>query len=214
MTANQFGEPYRSIHTGHTGQGHLFLLSAPSGAGKTTLCKAILLAFPDMVYSVSYTTRTPRPGEQDGRDYFFISTEAFESGIKKGMWAEWAQVHGNYYGTRASSVEEVIKTGRDILMDIDVQGALQIRKRFPQVVTFFIMPPSMTILKQRLIQRGGENEESLALRLVNAEKEIDQRVHYHHVLINDRLDDAISELISMINTYRSKPQSTEAPGEA
>ena len=183
-------------------RGHLFIISAPSGAGKTTLSRAILSRFADMLYSVSYTTRSPRKGEQDGVDYYFISKEAFKKDIEMNRWAEWAEVHGNYYGTSAEFIEKGLSSGRDILLDIDVQGTIQILKRHPDSVTIFVLPPSMDILRQRLEMRGTESEAVVRQRLENAKKEMAHKNLYRHVIINDQLLPAIEELISIIEGYR------------
>jgi guanylate kinase len=182
--------------------GLLFILSAPSGAGKSTLCRAVRAHFTDLLYSVSYTTRAARPGEQNGVDYHFIDQEAFEKGIAHGRWAEWAAVHGNYYGTSADFLDRGIADGRDILLDIDVQGTRQILKRYPAGITIFIMPPSLDTLKSRLQARGTDSPEVIAVRLKNAQNEMAQKNLYRHVLINDRLPDAVTELIGIFERYR------------
>jgi guanylate kinase len=185
-------------------EGHIFIISAPSGAGKTTLRRAVLERLPDLLYSVSYTTRAPRPGEVSGRDYEFISQAEFEQGIAAGRWAEWAQVHGNYYGTSGEVLRRAVAAGRDILLDIDVQGARQICSLFPQSVTIFIMPPSLDILAKRLHARGADDPEAIALRLHNARGEMDQKDAYDHVIVNDQLEAAVEELIGVIESYRKK----------
>ena len=139
-----------SADAGH--KGRLFVVSAPSGAGKTTLCRAVLDRLPGLHYSVSYTTRRPRSGEQDRIAYHFISKEEFVRGISSGRWAEWAEVHGHYYGTSAAFIDRELKSGHDILLDIDVQGAMQIRKRFADSVTIFIMPPSRRSLSKDILK--------------------------------------------------------------
>jgi guanylate kinase len=183
-------------------RGTLFVLSAPSGAGKTTLRRAVLARFPGMTYSVSTTTRPPRPGEVDGRDYVFIPPAEFEAGIREGRWAEWAQVHGNYYGTSAQTLREAAEAGTDVLLDIDVQGARQIAQRFPECVTVFIMPPSFKALAQRLTGRGTDSPESVALRLRNARQEMEERHWYRHIVVNDELATAVEELSAIIASYR------------
>ena len=183
-------------------RGHLFVISAPSGAGKTTLSRAILKRFTDMLYSVSYTTRSPRKGEQEGVDYHFISKEAFKKDIETGRWSEWAEVHGNYYGTSAEFIEKGLSSGRDTLLDIDVQGTMQILKRHPDSVTIFVLPPSMNTLRQRLEMRGTESQTVLRRRLENAKKEMAHKNLYRHVIVNDQLLSAIEALISIIEGYR------------
>jgi guanylate kinase len=182
--------------------GRLFIVSAPSGAGKTTLCDALRSRFGDLAYSISYTTRSPRRGERDGKDYFFISQEAFEQGIAEGRWAEWARVHGYLYGTSAEWIAQTLAQGKDILMDIDVQGTRQLLQRFPQAVTIFIRPPSIETLEKRLRQRGADDAATIAIRLKNARSEMDQQNIYRHVLINEDLDKAKREFIAIIESYR------------
>ena len=182
---------------------YLFIIAAPSGAGKTTLRHEVLKRFSDIIYSVSYTTRSLRNGEQEGVDYHFITTGDFETGITAGKWAEWALVHGNYYGTSADFLDKGLADGRDILLDIDVQGTRQILEHYPSSVAIFILPPSLEVLQQRLIARGTDSAESIAVRLQNAEKEMAQQDLYHHVIINDELSKAVSELVSIIEHYSS-----------
>ena len=184
------------------GTGTLFILSAPSGTGKTTLCNAVLKVIPDIVFSVSYTTRPPRPGERQGIDYYFISRAEFEQKIKGGKWAEWARVHDNYYGTSAEFLDDALLKRQNVLLDIDVQGAGQIRKRYPGCVTVFIMPPSMEALKERLESRQTDDAQTILKRLANAEKEIAQKGFYRHIIVNDNLQTAVNELVALISSYR------------
>lgn len=188
-------------HPASCRSGQLFILSAPSGAGKTTLRRAVLTRLPDLVYSVSFTTRPPRTGERSGCDYVFISPDEFEAGIRAERWAEWARVHGHYYGTSARVLEQAQAAGRDMLLDIDVQGAAQICRRFPESVTIFIMPPSLEILEQRLRARGTDRPEAIDVRLRNARREMDQRHDYRHIIVNDDLNTAIDELMAILNAY-------------
>jgi guanylate kinase len=183
--------------------GVLFIISAPSGAGKSTLCRAVLNRFTDLIYSVSYTTRSLRGGEKNGVDYHFIHKDEFEKGITQGRWAEWAEVHDHYYGTCADFLDGELNAGRDILLDIDIQGAGQILQRYPDSVTIFIMPPSLETLKARLQSRGTDSPEVIAVRLKNAQNEIAQKDIYRHIIINDRLTDAVAELIAIFERYRS-----------
>ncbi len=182
-------------------QGLLFIISGPSGAGKTTLSRAVLDRFADMLYSISYTTREPRNGEQDGIDYYFISRDDFKKRIDNGKWAEWAEVHGNYYGTSAEFLDNGLASGRDILLDIDVQGTIQILERYPDSITVFIMPPSLETLGKRLELRGTDSKAVIARRLVNAEKEMAKKDLYRHVVVNDQLSEAIEKLISIMEKY-------------
>lgn len=183
--------------------GLLFIVSAPSGAGKSTLCRAVRQRFPDLLYSISYTTRPPRRGEQNGVDYYFIAQDEFEKGIARGQWAEWAEVHGNYYGTSADLLDRGLAGGKDILLDIDVQGMRQILQRYPAGITIFIMPPSLATLQRRLEARGTDSPEVIAVRLKNAHQEMTQKDRYRHVIINDQLANATAELIGILEKYRS-----------
>ncbi|MBU4317363.1 MAG: guanylate kinase [Proteobacteria bacterium] len=187
---------------GSTKKGNLFILSAPSGAGKTTLCRAVLAQYPEIKYSVSSTTRAPRKGEEDGKDYFFVTEEKFLSGIHQGKWAEWAKVHDHYYGTDADFIKTSLSRGEDILLDIDVQGTLQILKEFPRSVSIFIMPPSREALETRMTARGTDSPEVIAKRMRNAEEEMTQRDLYCHIIINRDLDEAIAELTHLIESFQ------------
>lgn len=184
-------------------RGHLFIISAPSGTGKTTLRNAVQHQFQDLLYSVSYTTRKPRRGEKDGDDYYFITRDDFLERVKKNKWAEWAEVHGNLYGTSAEFLEKNLSSGKDILIDIDVQGTFQILERYPDSVTIFIMPPSLDSLRTRLQSRGTDSKDVMAKRLADAEKEMEKRGIYRHIIVNDKLSSAVSELVSIISKYRS-----------
>jgi guanylate kinase len=183
---------------------HLFIIAAPSGGGKSTLCRELLKRFSDMRYSVSYTTRKRRRGERDGVDYHFIGKRDFKNGIVAGKWAEWAVVHGNYYGTSADFLAGGLATGRDILLDLDIQGTRQILARYPSSVAIFILPPSLEVLQGRLEARGTDSPESIALRLKNAQDEIAQQDLFHHIIINEQLSQAVQELISIIAKYRTQ----------
>jgi len=182
-------------------KGRLFIISAPSGAGKTTLCNALRKRFPDMAYSISHTTRAPRKNETHGKDYFFISTPVFEEKIQQGRWAEWARVHDHYYGTSAEQLNEHLQSGRNVLLDIDVAGARQIKSRFPDSIAVFIMPPSLEALEARLRSRGTDDDAEIDKRLAHAEAEIAGRDFYDHVVVNDRLDEAIEALAGLIGRY-------------
>jgi len=187
-----------------SGYGRLYVISAPSGAGKSTICKAMLERTPDLKYSVSYTTRSPRGEEENGVDYHFVSKADFLAGIQNGTWAEWAKVHGNYYGTSADFIDESLSRGSDVLLDIDVQGAKQILKRYPDSVTIFIMPPSSAALKARLLKRGSDSHVAIEQRLANAEEEMTQRETYRHIIINDRLNEAIAAMAAIIDSARAE----------
>jgi guanylate kinase len=175
------------------------ILSAPSGGGKTTIARHLLSARPDIGYSVSATTRAPRAGEVDGEHYHFIGREEFERRRDAGEFAEWAEVHGNLYGTLRSEVERVLATGRHVLMDIDVQGARQFARAFPDTVLIFVIPPSAEVLMQRLAGRDTESPATLALRMRNARDELAAVEEYRYVVVNDKLEKAIKYVSSVID---------------
>ena len=185
-------------------KGHLFVMSAPSGAGKTTLCTSILKLMPDLEYSVSCTTRSPRQGEQDGVHYHFISRKVFYDRMEQNDWVEWAEVYGNLYGTSAGFLKNALDAGKDVLLDIDVQGAKRIRARYPDATLIFIMPPSLEILRKRLVQRGCDSADSMANRLEAAQREMNKAVSYDVVIVNRDLNVAISELNNTIEEIRNK----------
>jgi guanylate kinase len=177
--------------------GRLFVISAPSGAGKTTLIKQVAAQFPGLAYSVSHTTRSPRPGEIHGTDYFFIKEDQFKQMIQAGQWLEWARVHTHYYGTSRAFVMDRLARGENLLLDIDVQGAQQIMASNLDPVTIFIMPPSLAVLRQRLENRGTDSAQTIALRLENARQEISRKQLYHHILVNDDLETAAAQLCAI-----------------
>ena len=180
-------------------QPKLFVVSAPSGAGKTTIIHRAIDAIPELVLSVSHTSRSPREGEIDGSDYFFINAEKFKEKIENNEFLEWAEVHGNFYGTSINEINNRIKYGETVILDIDVQGALQVRNNEDiKPVYIFIEPPSMDELKNRVLNRGTETEESLQKRIKNAKHELTFKNQYDFVIINDRLDEAVEEFVGII----------------
>lgn len=183
-------------------RGHLFIISGPSGAGKSTLRKKLLEYFPDLVYSVSYTTRLPRPGEREGWDYRFVDERKFRELVREGKFLEWAQVHGNLYGTNREDVERALEEGNDVILEIDVQGASQVKKRMPEAVLIFVMPPSETALEERLLSRGSEASEAIRVRLCNAQKEMASAAAYDYVVVNDDINKAVDKLAGIIAQYR------------
>ncbi len=175
------------------------ILSAPSGAGKTTIAKALLARRNDLGYSVSCTTRAPRPGEADGRDYTFLSREQFLERRRRGEFAESAEVHGPLYGTLRSEVERVLASGRHVVMDIDVQGALQFKAAFPAAVTVFVLPPSADVLLRRLRERRTESPEQLVARLRSAVDELRAVEEYRYVVVNDEVQRAVAKVGAIID---------------
>lgn len=185
-------------------RGALFVVSAPSGAGKTTLCREVRHLLPDLAYSVSYTTRGPRPGEIDGTDFHFVTEAAFQGLRERDEFAEWASVHGNLYGTRASILEAALQDGRDILLDIDTQGAAQLRRRYPEAVLVFIVAPSMAELEQRLRERRSDAGSDIARRLARAREEIRMWRQYDYLIVNRDVKDAVEQLTGIIVAERSR----------
>jgi guanylate kinase len=178
--------------------GNLFIVSAPSGAGKTSLVNALLERNRDIDLSISYTSRAPRPGEVDGRDYHFVSRETFLDMIQRGDFLESAEVYGNLYGTSQSWIEKEIGSGRDILLEIDWQGAAQVRRVFPQSIGIFILPPSLQALEDRLKGRKQDSAEVIARRIAAAREDVAHVAEFDYVIINDKLDVALRQLEAVI----------------
>lgn len=185
-------------------KGSLFVVSAPSGAGKTTLCQKLCETLPGIRYSVSYTTREPRPGEVNDVHYTFVDRAAFKALADAGDFVEWAEVHGNFYGTSRRRIEEMVQAGTDVILDIDVQGARQIRQALPDCLLIFILPPSMEVLKERLRGRMSDTEQVIERRLRNALGEIAEYKNYDYVIINNLFDEALRDLSSIVLAERSR----------
>lgn len=185
-------------------RGTLIVVSAPSGAGKTTLCREVRTCRPDLAYSVSYTTRPPRPGEVEGTDFQFVTEAAFEELRQTGGFAEWARVHGNLYGTHAGVLERALGEGRDILLDIDTQGARQLRSRYPEAVLIFIIAPSMKELEQRLRERRSDAEGEIRRRLDRAREEIQLWRQYDYLIVNRDVKEATEQLAAVIQAERCR----------
>ncbi len=181
-----------------TASGILFVISAPSGAGKTSLRKGVMDGFPRVKHSVSYTTRSPREGEVEGKDYHFVSTAEFEEKRGKGEFAEWAEVFETLYGTSKADLETLKKVGFHVILDIDVQGARQIKEAFPGEVFIFVVPPDWETLRERLEKRGSETPEEVQRRLNDARKEVENYSLYDYIIVNDTLDVAISRLKAIV----------------
>ena len=184
--------------------GNLFVVAAPSGAGKSSLVTALLELDSHLVVSISHTTRAPRGQEQDGREYHFIDEARFRAMIAAGDFFEWAEVHGNLYGTSRAAIEQRLTDGHDIVLEIDWQGALQIKKLFPSAVLVFILPPSWDELAQRLTRRGEDRPEVIAQRLVNARHEVAQARHFDFVIINALFETAVFDLKTVVHSQRLK----------
>lgn len=182
--------------------GHLYIVAAPSGAGKTTLVRMLLEKDSGIRVSISTTTRAPRITEQDGREYHFVDVQRFMDMTENGEFLEWAEVHGNYYGTSKRWIAAEMEAGRDVLLEIDWQGAQQVRKAFPQAIGVFILPPSLTVLKDRLSSRGTDSAETIARRIAAARDEMRHVDEFDYVIINDDLQKALENLTSVVSASR------------
>ena len=196
---NQTSESSHSPPIGPTGD--LYLIAAPSGAGKTSLMRELLAREPRLALSVSDTTRPPRSGEVDGEQYHFLGVDEFEAGIEAGDYLEYAKVFGNYYGTRHSRVEALWASGRDVLLEIDVQGASQVAGQFPGLCSIFILPPSLEVLAERLRQRGSDAPEVIERRLSEASREIEACQSFRWLVVNDRFEQALQELLAVVRAW-------------
>ena len=185
-------------------RGTLFVISSPSGGGKGTLIRRLLEAVPGVSYSVSWTTRAPRPGELDGVNYHFVTGEEFERMREEGGFLEWAVVHGHLYGTTRPAVEQGLAAGRDLVLEIDVQGARAVRGSMESVVSVFILPPSFEVLRERLTRRMTERPEELELRLRNARGEVEQYRHFDYLILNDEVGSAAEQLASVVRAERAR----------
>ena len=196
-------------------RGNLFVVSAPSGAGKSSLVKALMEADALARPSVSHTTRAPRGQERHGREYFFVSPQEFDAMVAAGSFVEWAHVHGNRYGTSRQAIESNLAEGRDVVLEIDWQGALQIRQRFDGAILIFVLPPSLDTLRARLEQRGEDSPETIALRMQNAEREVAQAEKFDYVIINEFFERALLDLQAIVQAQRLKyPAQARAHPEA
>ncbi len=185
-------------------RGLLIIVSGPSGAGKGTICKAFLERNKDVCVSVSATTRQPREGEVDGVNYFFLTEEEFKQKIADDEFYEYANNHGNFYGTPRSFVEEKLRNGEDVILEIDFKGAFQVKAFVPDAIYIFILPPSMNELENRIIGRGSESEESLNIRMKNALEEISYIDRYDYYIVNDELDDAVETMECIVKAERQR----------
>ena len=190
-------------------RGLLIVVSGASGTGKGTVCKKILSDLPEVAYSISATTRAPRPGEVDGKEYYFLSVEEFKSWIADGKFLEHAEVYGNFYGTPLNKIEERLNRGEDILLEIDVQGALNVKRKCPEGVYIFLLPPSLEELKRRIEGRGTETPESLSRRMKNALAEINVGLEYDYVVVNDSIENAVEKIKAILTAERLKVSRNE-----
>jgi guanylate kinase len=186
------------------GRGILFVVSSPSGGGKGTLIQRVLKRVPNLSYSVSFTTRAPRNGEENGREYFFVRREEFDRMVAANEFLEWAHVHSKQYGTARQQVEREISEGRDIILEVDVQGAASVRSLLADSVSIFILPPSFEILKQRLRARGTDSQEELDLRLRNAPTELKDYSAFQYVILNDDVDRAANQMAAIVHAERAR----------
>ena len=194
-----------SAHLSNAGsEGTLFIVAAPSGAGKSTLVNALLEREPDISLSISHTTRPPRPSEQYGRHYYFVEREEFQREVSEGIFLEHAEVHGNFYGTSRKTVQDLLHQGRDVLLEIDWQGAQQVRKAKPDCVGVFILPPSRPELERRLRGRGSDSEEVIERRLRNSRGEIAHAHEFDYIIVNDRFEDALDTLQAIVRAVRQR----------
>ena len=184
---------------------NVYIVSAPSGSGKTTLLQSLLKTFKDLKFSVSHTTRQPRQGERNSVDYFFTERPEFSRMIERGEFLEWAEYYGQLYGTSRAFVDENVKSGRDVILDIDVNGARQVKEQIPEAISVFIMPPSFAVLENRLRMRRQESDEAIHRRLEIARSEIHACHGYDYIVVNDVLEDSIQVLEAIVRAGRAKP---------
>jgi guanylate kinase len=180
----------------------VFIISAPSGSGKSTLVHRLLKTVPNLAFSISYTTRPPRPSETHGVDYIFISRKDFEDRLARGEFLEYAEVFGNLYGTNREAFESATREGKDLVLDIDIQGARQLRVAIPQAITIFVLPPSKQVMEQRLRSRSQDTEEVIQRRLQGAAVEVQNYTHYDFVLINREIEEASAQLVNIVEAER------------
>jgi guanylate kinase len=190
-------------------QGLLFVISAPSGAGKTSLCRAMTNSLENITHSISYATRKPRAGEIDGRDYHFVAPERFQEMIKAGDFAEWAEVHSNMYGTSRRLLDNMVAKGVDVILDIDAQGAKQIKQLYEKAIYVFIMPPALEILEERLRNRKSDQEDEIRKRMLRARDEIKDYTMYDYQVVNRDFDRALSELRAIVIAERCRTWLTD-----
>ncbi len=190
------------------GKGLVFIVSAPSGTGKTTLVRRVMEELPGLRFSISYTTRSPRANERDGVDYHFVSKDLFQEMVQKGLFLEWAEVLGHYYGTPMVDGKALEAQGMDLILDIDPQGAKQAKERLGQAILIFLLPPSLEVLRERLVGRGLDSAETIQFRLTHAKRDLEEAHWYHHLIVNDRIEESIEALKSIIIAERLKKEAS------
>jgi len=186
------------------GKGILFVISAPSGTGKTTLARRLTEQVPDLQFSISHTTRSPRANEREGEDYFFVSPEQFKEMIERDEFLEWAEVLGNYYGTSRSFVERWIHQGIDLILDIDTQGAKKVKQKGIEAVLIYLLPPSFQCLQERLLRRGLDSDEQIQYRLAHARKDMEEAFGFHYVVLNDQMEETLETLKAIVLAERCR----------
>ena len=187
-----------------TGKGLCIVVSAPSGSGKSTICRRLLAACPDMEFSVSFTSRPPRPNEIDGKDYHFVSREDFQRRIERGEFVEWVENYGEFYGTSGRALQDLLRRGKDLLLDIEPRGAKEMKKKFQEGVFVFVLPPSLDELLKRLQKRGHETPEAIQKRFAQAASELGEVLWYDYAVINEDLDTAVGQLIAIYRAEKCK----------
>jgi guanylate kinase len=189
-------------------EGLVFVISAPSGAGKTTLVRRVMEQLAGLHFSVSYTTRSPRANEREGEDYHFVSPSVFREMVDRDEFLEWAEVLGNWYGTALSGVKDFISNGRDLILDIDSQGAKKVKEKLDQTVLIYILPPSPAALRERLVNRGLDSPEMIQLRLAGAYRDIEEAHWYQYVIVNEKIEEAVKQLKAIIIAERCRKVKT------
>jgi guanylate kinase len=192
------------LKRGERGKGLVFVISAPSGAGKTTLVRRVMEQLPDLHFSVSYTTRSPRANEREGEDYHFVSPLVFQEMVERDEFLEWAEVLGNRYGTALASVRDFTSKGRDLILDIDSQGAKKVKEKVDQAVLIYILPPSLEALRERLVKRGLDSPEMIQYRLASAHQDIEEAHWYQYLIVNERIEEAVEKLKAIIIAERCR----------
>lgn len=185
-------------------KGLIIVLSAPSGTGKSSICRKVLAACPMMEFSVSYTSRAPRPTEISGKDYHFIARKDFQQRIDQGEFVEWVENYGNFYGTSVKAISDVLNQGKDLLLDIEPRGARAIKNKFPDAVFVFVLPPSLDELLKRLEKRGHESADAIKTRFAQAERELKEVLWYDYAIFNEDLESAIKQMIAIYRAEKSK----------